>query len=322
MKLLLKTHYSKNKMKKLLITLSLIIAFQSSQACDICGCGVGGNYIGLLPDFTKRFVGLRYQFNRLTTQLDINGNRTALSTDEKYQTMELWGAWNIGQKWRVLALVPYNFNEKYTEGSDLLRKKNGIGDITLNGYYKLFDQSNPTANNKLVVQSLWVGMGVKLPTGAYDVAEQQNATATNPNMFQLGTGSLDFIPSLMYDVRIQDFGINANASYKINTENKDDYRYGNKIAANASAYYKIALGANSRLAPYAGISFESQQKDHAMGFKVEETGGHILNASMGLEANFNRISVGASFQTPIQQELGRGRIDAGNRLLTHVSFSF
>lgn len=322
MKLLLKTHYSKNKMKKLLITLSLIIAFQSNQACDICGCGVGGNYIGLLPDFTKRFVGLRYQFNRLTTQLDINGNRTALSTDEKYQTMELWGAWNIGQKWRVLALVPYNFNEKYTEGSDLLRKKNGIGDITLNGYYKLFDQSNPTANNKLVVQSLWVGMGVKLPTGAYDVAEQQNATATNPNMFQLGTGSLDFIPSLMYDVRIQDFGINANASYKINTENKDDYRYGNKIAANASAYYKIALGANSRLAPNAGISFESQQKDHAMGFKVEETGGHILNASMGLEANFNRISVGASFQTPIQQELGRGRIDAGNRLLTHVSFSF
>ena len=322
MKLLLKTHYSKNKMKKLLITLSLIIAFQSSQACDICGCGVGGNYIGLLPDFTKRFVGLRYQFNRLTTQLDINGNRTALSTDEKYQTMELWGAWNIGQKWRVLALVPYNFNEKYTEGSDLLRKKNGIGDITLNGYYKLFDQSNPTANNKLVVQSLWVGMGVKLPTGAYDVAEQQNATATNPNMFQLGTGSLDFIPSLMYDVRIQDFGINANASYKINTENKDDYRYGNKIAANASAYYKIALGANSRLAPNAGISFENQQKDHAMGFKVEETGGHILNASMGLEANFNRISVGASFQTPIQQELGRGRIDAGNRLLTHVSFSF
>lgn len=322
MKLLLKTHYSKNKMKKLLITLSLIIAFQSSEACDICGCGVGGNYIGLLPDFTKRFVGLRYQFNRLTTQLDINGNRTALSTDEKYQTMELWGAWNIGQKWRVLALVPYNFNEKYTEGSDLLRKKNGTGDITLNGYYKLFDQSNPTANNKLVVQSLWVGMGVKLPTGAYDVAEQQNATATNPNMFQLGTGSLDFIPSLMYDVRIQDFGINANASYKINTENKDDYRYGNKIAANASAYYKIALGANSRLAPNAGISFESQQKDHAMGFKVEETGGHILNASMGLEANFNRISVGASFQTPIQQELGRGRIDAGNRLLTHVSFSF
>jgi len=309
-------------MKKLLILLSLITAIQTSKACDICGCGVGGNYIGLLPDFTKRFVGVRYQFNRLTTQLDINGNRTALSTDEKYQTMELWGAWNIGQKWRVLALLPYNFNEKYTEGSDLLRKKNGIGDITLNGYYKLFDQSNTSASNKLVVQSLWVGMGVKLPTGAYDVAEQQNATATNPNMFQLGTGSLDFIPSLMYDIRIQDFGINANASYKINTENKDDYRYGNKIAANASAYYKIALGPDSRLAPNAGLSFEGQQKDHAMGFKVEETGGHLVNASMGLEANFKRISVGASFQTPIQQELGKGRIDAGNRVLTHVSFSF
>ncbi len=322
MKHLLKTLYSVNNMKKLLIVLILLISIKSSQACDICGCGVGGYYIGLLPDFSKRFIGIRYQFNQITTQLDIHGNRTALTTDEKYQTMELWGAWNIGQRWRVLALVPYNFNEKYTAGSDILRKKNGIGDITLNGYYKLYEGSKSASNNKLIVQSLWLALGVKLPTGSYDAFEQQNAMATNPNIFQLGTGSIDFIPSLMYDIRIQDFGINMNASYKLNTENKDDYQYGNKIAGNASAYYKIALGPNSRIAPNVGLSFEKQGKDHSMGFKVDETGGHLLNASLGLEANFNRISVGASFQTPIHQDLGRGRIDAGNRMLTHLSYSF
>ena len=322
MKLLSKTLYSKNNMKKIALALLLLASMPVAKACDICGCGVGGYYIGLLPDFSKRFMGVRYQFNRLTTQLDIHGNRTALTTDEKYQSMELWGAWNIGQRWRVLAILPYNFNEKYTEGNDLTRKKNGLGDVVINGYFKLFDGSQTTANSKLLVQSLWLGMGVKLPSGAYDVQEQQNAVATNPNIFQLGTGSLDFIPSLMYDIRLQDFGINANASYKINTENKDDYRYGNKFAANAAAYYKISLGMDKRLAPNLGLSYERQQKDHAMGYKVEETGGHLLNASVGLEANFKRVSVGASFQTPLNQDLGKGRIDAGNRVLTHISFAF
>lgn len=309
-------------MKKLLILTLLISSISYAKACDICGCGVGGYYIGLLPDFNKRFVGLRYQFNKLTTQLDVDGNRTALTTDEKYRSMELWGAWNINDKWRVLAILPYSFNEKYTPGSETLRKKNGLSDAVINGYYQVFNNAQTSKNNKLIVQSLWAGLGLKLPTGQYDVLEQQNAQSINPNIFQLGTGSFDFIPSIMYDLRIQDFGVNANASYKINTENKDKYRYGNKIAANASAYYKIALGSDSRIAPNVGMTFEKQQKDHNNDFLVTETGGHLVNASFGLEASIKRISIGASYQTPLDQNLGHGRIDAGNRLLTHVSFSF
>jgi len=309
-------------MKKIILIVLILFSINISKACDICGCGVGGYYIGLLPDFSKRFAGIRYQYSRITTQLDPFGNRTALTRDEQYNSMELWGAWNIGNKWRVLAIVPYNFNQKYTSGSDVLQKKNGLGDIVVNGYYKLFEESNTTSNNKLLVQSLWLGAGVKLPTGEYDLIEQQNANGTSPNIFQLGTGSVDFMANVMYDIRIQDFGVNANATYKINTENKDEYHYGNKIMANASAYYKIALGSDMRIAPNLGFAFERQEKDRTMGYRIEETGGKILNGAIGAEINLKRISFGATFQTPLAQNLGAGRIDAGNKILTHISFSF
>ena len=309
-------------MKKFIVLIFLLAGFTYAKACDICGCGVGGYYIGLLPDFNKRFLGLRFQLNKITTQLDINGQRTALTTDETYRSTELWGAWNISNRWRILAIIPYSFNEKYTSGSDLLRKKDGLSDVVVNGYYQVFSSAKSNSSNKMIVHSLWAGLGLKLATGKYDVQEQNNAMAISPNIFQLGTGSFDFIPSVMYDFRIQDFGVNANASDKINTENKDHYRYGDKLAANASAYYKIALGNEIRIAPNAGVNFENQQKDHNNSFLVNETGGNIVNATAGLEANIKRLSVGVSFQTPMHQNLGQGRVDAGNRLLTHVSFSF
>ncbi len=129
-------------MKKIFLLLLLFLHFVPTFACDICGCGVGGNYIGLLPDFNKRFVGLRYQFNQLTTQLDVQGNRSVLTTDEKYQSMELWGAWNIKEKWRILTIIPYNFNEKFTEGNNSLRRKHGLSDLVIHGYYQvLVDQT-------------------------------------------------------------------------------------------------------------------------------------------------------------------------------------
>lgn len=309
-------------MKKLIIITIILLSVSISKACDICGCGVGGYYIGLLPDFNKRFMGLRYQYSRLTTQLDIDGNHTALSRDEKYNSMELWGAWNIGDRWRILGIIPYNFNERYTNGSDLLQKKSGLGDIVLNSYFKLFEKMNTTSSNKLLVQSLWLGAGIKIPTGEYDVVEQQNTNGNSPNIFQLGTGSVDFMANLMYDIRIQDFGINTNATYKFNSINKDDYHYGNKLMANTTFYYKIALRANMRIAPNLGIAYENQQHDRTMGYKIEETGGNILNGTIGAEVNLNRVSFGVTYQNPLSQNLAQGRIKADNKFLAHVSFSF
>jgi hypothetical protein len=184
------------------------------------------------------------------------------------------------------------------------------------------DKQHTTGNNKLLVQSLWIGGGVKAPTGKYEpTAHKENEDM--PNNFQLGTASTDFTLNAMYDVRLMDFGVNANVSYKINTANKYDYQYGNKFTANVLAYYKIRAAEKVTLAPNAGILYETAEKDtEAKKYTADISGGHSLLATMGLEATMGVVSVGGNFQPAISQQLADGRIKAGNRVMLHVTYLF
>lgn len=150
--------------KRFLLTFFVLTVFATTiLACDICGCGVGSYYIGILPEFKKRFIGTRYQYKGLKTHIGPNGNITYLSSDETYQTIDIWGAWNIGNKFRVMGFIPYNFNQRIS--SEGRSSKSGIGDIALNGYYQVFNKQNTLHGKKLLVHSLWLGAGIKLPAG-------------------------------------------------------------------------------------------------------------------------------------------------------------
>lgn len=300
--------------------LCIITGVYEARACDICGCGVGSYYIGILPDFKKRFIGLRYQYKTLRSHLGPGGTTSYLTTDETYQTAELWGGWNIGKRFRVLGFVPVNFNSRENQG--IITNKSGIGDVAVVGYYQLLDQQHTTGNNQLLVQSLWIGGGIKLPTGKYMPAEHKENEDT-PNNFQLGTASTDFTLNAMYDVRLMDLGLNANVSYKINTNNRYDYQYGNKFTANVLAYYKIRVAQQITIAPNAGVLYETAAKDQeAHKYAVDISGGHSLLATMGVEATLGTISVGGNFQPVISQQLADQRIKAGNRAMVHVTYLF
>ncbi|RCH56256.1 transporter [Mucilaginibacter hurinus] len=303
----------------ILTAVCLFFIITSATACDICGCGVGSYYLGILPEFNKRFVGLRYQHKTLRAHLGPNGTTSYLTTDETYQSAEVWGGYNFGKKVRVLAFVPYNFNER--RSNENAGHKNGLGDIALMGYYNLFSGTG-TIGSKLLVQSLWFGAGVKLPTGAYSPAER-NQSQQSPNNFQLGTASTDFTLNAAYDIRLMDLGINVNANYKINTENKYGYRYGNKFTTNALAYYKFRVAKVLTIAPNAGVLYETSVKDtEDQKFSVDASGGHVLSLVGGIEANIKRVSFGANYQEIATQDLANGSVRAGNRLMAHVSVAF
>ncbi|NSL87152.1 transporter [Chitinophaga sp. Mgbs1] len=308
-------------MKKILIMLiCLVTGLYEARACDICGCGVGSYYIGILPDFKKRFIGLRYQYKTLRSHLGPGGTTSYLTTDETYQTAELWGGWNIGKRFRVLGFLPVNFNSRENQGQTM--SKSGIGDIAVVGYYQLLDKQQTIGSGQLLVQSLWLGGGIKVPTGKYEPTEHKENEDT-PNNFQLGTASTDFTLNAMYDVRLMDFGVNANVSYKINTNNKYDYQYGNKFTANVLAYYKIKVADRVTIAPNAGVLYETAEKDkESKKYTVDISGGHSLSATVGLEATLGTISVGGNFQPVISQQLADMRIKAGNRAMVHVTYLF
>ncbi len=304
--------------KYILLILIICSSFQKTNACDICGCGVGSYYIGILPDFTKKIVGLRYRYNSLRTHIGAGGVQTYLTSNEVYNTIELWGGWNIGKKFRLMATIPYSFNERSNKG--ITKEKNGFGDMSISGFYQLIN-SRKTIYKKLLVQSMFIGIGIKLPTGNYNPVDKEN-TNQNANLFQLGTASVDYSINAMYDIRLQDIGLNINASYKMNTTNKYEYNYGNKLSANAQLYYKYRIKKKVMLSPNAGLLYENAARDTDKKFKVDISGGKLLCGNLGIETRFKKMAVGASWQMPISQDLANGSVRANNRAMVQLAFSF
>jgi hypothetical protein len=303
-------------MRKLLFI--MLLSYPASVfACDICGAGSGGSYLGIMPSFRKKFFGLRYQYNSLRHHLGPGGSINYLTTTETYNTVEAWGAVNIGSRFRVTAFVPYNFIRRLNMQENV--SDQGIGDITVIGYYQLLKGNDDQGKIRHVV---WIGAGAKLPSGKYN-PEDKNVQQASQNTFQLGTGSVDLSVHAMYDVSYRQSGLNLNAGYKLNTANKYDYRYGNKFTANALLYHRLAATERFFITPNAGMMIETASKDSkTKEIQSWETGGYALLGTVGLETSIGRISTGANFQTPVKQELGEGKLKARARVMVHIGISF
>jgi hypothetical protein len=304
-------------MKKFLIIFS-IIAFiiPGAWACEICGCGVGNSYIGILPEFNKNIFGFRYRYNSMLTHIGVGGATTYLTTAESYRTLEAWGGVNITRNFRLMASVPYSFDERSNQGITLT--KSGLGDISVSAFYQVI-HSRKSFSDKLLVQSLWIGGGLKLPTGNYNPVSKATSVES-ANLFQLGTGSTDFITTAMYDIRLQDAGFNLTSSYRINTVNQYQYQYGNKFSFSAQAYYKFKIEKGFSLSPNAGVLTEMGQKDTDHSIPVDISGGNLLMGSAGVELAFRKFAIGGNWQTPLTQNLANGIIKANNRFMIHFSF--
>lgn len=298
----------------------LFIAVSSTvkvSACDICGCGVGSNYVGILPEFSKHIFGSRYRFNSLVSHIGAGGAATYLTSTERYRTAEMWSGWNVGKKTRVMLTVPYAFNER--ENGGVSNTKNGLGDITVTGFYQLLNKKQNVLRNKLLIQSLWLGAGIKLPSGKY-IPTDKMAASQNTNLFQLGTASTDFSLNTMYDARLQDAGINISASYKMNTANRYHYNYGNKLSLSSQLYYKVRVLKQYSVAPNAGVMYEKSKTDIDNKMAVDISGGNLLSGTAGIEVAGKKIAAGFNWQTPLSQNLANGTVKSNNRLMMHFAF--
>lgn len=298
-------------MKKIfLATVIALLSFTSASACEICGCGLGNYYIGLLPQFSHKFFGLRYQYRNFHTV--VADDATQFSRDY-YKTVEFWAGWNIGKRWQLIAILPYNYIHQVSD--DGVTNNQGIGDIAIMGNYKVFDKRSKNS----FPQQLWLGAGVKLPTGKFNIDATDPALVAIANT-QTGSASTDFMLNAMYNVKIKKIGINSSISYKINTANSDDYSFGNKFSANSFVFYPVAKK-EIGIVPNIGFLYEQTASNKLLKETVAQTGGHLLSTAAGLELNYRKISIGANVQLPLQQKFSNGQTDLKIKGMMHVSFS-
>jgi hypothetical protein len=301
-------------MKNIVITISIILFSFTASACEICGCGVGNYYIGLLPQFSRSFIGIRYQFSSFHT--NIKGDPTQYSKD-LFQTAEVWGGYNIGKRWQVLAILPFNFIHQASDDGTF--NANGIGDIAVLGNYKVFNHSSATAGKKLITQQLWMGAGIKLATGKFNIDPNDPDLVALANT-QVGSGSTDFMLNAMYNININRFGVNTSTRYKINTTNNDRYFFGNRFSANSIAYYAFTK-AKTTITPNLGLLYEHSEANKSASEKIAETGGYLLSTAAGVEVNFNKITVGCNAQLPLSQNFAGEQTNTKVKGMLHVTFS-
>jgi hypothetical protein len=302
--------------RKFFILLFLILTIHEAIACDICGCGSGNFYMGLLPSFKSRFFGIRYHFMQYNTSLVADPTQFS---HNNYNSLELWTGWNLGKKWQVLGFIPYYFNKQADD--DGVTYKNGLGDITVMANYQLYQTPMASRRINSVWQELWIGGGIKLPTGSFSAnTSDPDLTIADINA-QIGTGSVDFLLNLNHYLHWTQFGLNTVINYKLNTSNGSDYKYGNRFAATSILSYQIKAG-KIQVVPNVGLLYEHTAANQLQNQKVNLTGGYLLGGIAGLEVYVNRVAVGFNLQGPFSQDLADGQTNLRIRGMAHITYVF
>lgn len=305
-------------MKRIIIlVLTASVLTSAVHACDVCGCSSSNQFLGVLPQYHKNFIGLQYLYNSFEgNHPSLFENKPDEHSEDYYRTVQLWGRYNVGKRIQLFGFVPYRFNRQITDGIE--SRKEGLGDVSvLVNYLLLKDKATGEWQHQLLA-----GGGLKLPTGAYTGITAQDKLGI-PNM-QPGTGSWDFIANANYTVRHEKLGFNADASYTMTTVNSDKYKYGNRLNAGLLGFYTLQHKEVTFL-PQVGFRYEyalHDYDDYARKWLNEQSGGYLAFATAGVQSYYKQWGLRITCQLPVAQHYSNGYVTAGYKLDAGLLFLF
>jgi hypothetical protein len=303
-------------MKKYFITSALLlVVILTTTACEICGCGHSSFQIGLLPNFNKGFIGLRYSYS--TFRSHVKDEPSEYSFD-RYQTAELWGGYQY-RRFQFIAFLPYVISRK--ESDDGVTTSYGAGDAMLLVNYKIFGKTSLAKNEKTTLRNeLFAGGGIKLPTGVNRVDPSSAEFNIGDFNSQAGTGSVDYMLNATYNFLWNNSGIVTNVAYRFNTANSQEYRFGNRSYINTAYYYTFMKG-ETKIKPNAGFNYQHNAINHFQNDEVEDSNGYTLNSTLGVNILKGKVGFNAMTFVPVAQENYAGQTKMKSRFLVGLTFS-
>ena len=296
----------------ILFLLAFLSPAHRLSACDACGCSLSQAYLGLTPLQSGHYLGIWWQHQRYRTFSDPEFTRVSAGADEYFNSIELRGRFHLSDRIQLLGVVPYAHHIRSNEGDP--RLVNGAGDVLVMASFTAFDNSDSLSLK--VRHRLAIGMGGKAPTGRFQQPAPEEVV--NPN-FQVGTGSWDALLNLSYTARIGSWGASLDGTYRINSTNSADYRFGSRLTGAAGVFRLNAIG-EGQLMTSASILYENAEWDVENGYYRTNTGGSALFATFGAEWYWKRYNIGLNWSLPLEQDWNNGLVEARTRASLHFTY--
>lgn len=167
-------------------------------------------------------------------------NFPVVPTVIRQEAIQFKGAYDISDKYSLSLSIPYIHQETEHVSSvsgfdDFTITSEGIGDVESGiSWLHWFNPNN----------SLLVNLGLSFPTGSIDeegrTPRDANRDTQLPYTMQLGSGTYDFKPSIIYTGRTGDWTYGTNLNVTLRTGRNDrDYRLGNVYQADIWTRYEL-----------------------------------------------------------------------------------
>lgn len=286
----------------------------SASACDICGCSSGGGFTGILPQFHRHFVGVRYTYRSFrTTHPTTDGSR--LTSMDRFHTTDIWARYYPHKRVQLFAVLPVNSYSQTESGSTL--GATGLGDIQVWANYAVIQ--TPDSSKSPWRHTLLAGGGIKMATGLNRA--KNRAGERIGQSLQPGTGSWDALLNAVYTVRYKQWGLNVDANVRINTANRQKFRFGHRAGGSAKFFY-WAKYRNWSFLPQVGALADFGLKDRSEGEIIAASGGLSFMGTAGMDVYYKRYVAGFTFQQPLQHSIAGGAIQPFQRYSVNLAFLF
>ena len=343
-------------LKRILVVVALMFIYNISFACDLCTI-----YLGINPNDYQNSIGIQYRyrafekdynnptFNGFASKQrikgmpqDKHGGAGLPTTKESYLYAEEFNSYDITlnvylhPKWQ-LNISTYFADNYIMQDDSIIGNVGGIGDVNLLIKYQLINSQNncDTIPKNKFIHRLTFGAGISLPTGNYnkeyvtgmETEFKPNVIVGTPIMeldphMQAGTGSFGYLVLMEYLVKVNSFGINFNTSYKINTTNKNDFKFANRFNSNVALFSLFKISKKINLMPQMGMAYEQSKRDTYQHEPYMDSGGEVLFANAGINIFYDKLRFGLTYYHPVYQGLYDDQPLNKLRVISQINYYF
>ena len=225
--------------------------------------------------------------------------------------------YNFNARWGLSAIVPL-----ISRDHEHIHNHNGaqlpeswhfteIGDARVLGRYQL-------ALHGEAPSSIGLSLGVKLPTGKFDVANDEGEVAER--MLQPGTGTTDLLAGVFYNrLFASSASVFVQARYESATDSRDDYRPGDRFFVDVGYRYPLT----SRFALQAQLNAVLKERERGANAEPEDSGGKYLFFTPGVSFAVTRsLQLYGFVQLPLYQYVNGVQLTADWAALAGASWRF